>query len=189
MNSQRGQYRKEMLKNLLAVRVNTVDNRTLNCTVLLASRLLRLGLEKRVGVRHWIIIFWHFLTWDGPGVCFTPNLARWTPLFSAAWNEGIDLKSNMKVAWKSNLMMKGGIETNLNCHFLFLSWLKPGNSLLFFSIFLCLLRLHLLHNLLKLLLRCVVRTQQLRLLFKLENLKTFFFWGFFVLKVCWCNFT
>ena len=166
-----------MLKNLLAVRVNTVNNRTLNCAVLLAPRLLRLGLEKRAGVRHWIIIFWYFLTWDGPGVCFTPNLARWTPLFSAAWNAG-----NVKIARKSNQMIRGK-ETNLNCHFLFLSWLKPGNSLLFFSIFLCLLRLHLLHHLLKLLLRCVVRTQQLRLLFKLENLKTFFFWGFFVLNV------
>ena len=38
-----------MLKNLLAVRVNTVDNRTLHGAVLFTSRLLGLGLETKTG--------------------------------------------------------------------------------------------------------------------------------------------
>ena len=64
---------------------------------------------------------------------------------------------------------------NLDCHLFFLSRLKPGNGLLFFCIFLSLLGLHLLHHLLKLLLWSVIRTQQLSLLLKLENLEAFFF--------------
>ena len=64
---------------------------------------------------------------------------------------------------------------NLDCHLFFLSRLKPGNGLLFFCIFLSLLGLHLLHHLLKLLLGRVIRTQQLSLLLKLENLEAFFF--------------
>ena len=46
---------------------------------------------------------------------------------------------------------------------------------MFFRIFLSLFRLDFLHHLLKLLLGRVIRTQQLSLLLKLENLEAFFF--------------
>ena len=81
--------------NLLTVRVDTVNKGTLDGTILLAPRLLGLRLEKRGDRTLWLYfdyillykrLSW-FLTWDNPGVCLTPNLALWTPLFKAACNK------------------------------------------------------------------------------------------------------
>ena len=177
--------------NLLTVRVDTVNKGTLHSTILLAPRLLRLRLEKRGDRILWSYfdsilrsekLSW-FLTWDNPGVCLTPNLALWTPLFKAACNKQIEV---MSIMWSSATLKREEnpedgnawwqLSLNLDRHLLLLPGLQEGNSLLLLGIFLGFLGLHLLHHLLKLLLRRVVRTQQLCLFLKLEDLETLFLW-------------
>ena len=151
--------------DLLAVRVNGVNDRTLDGAVLLASRLLRLRLQNWKNIQshksHEKFSVSHLGSWAG----------------SLLHTKPCSVNSTLKRSLESKQLRAQKISDriNLDCHLFFLSRLKPGNGLLFFCIFLSLLGLHLLHHLLKLLLGRVIRTQQLSLLLKLENLEAFFF--------------